>query len=107
VAARVLVVSEAALLALLASDAPFGVGWLIHLTPALVLGACIAATWRRPLAAGVSFVGLGLTATVFFHTYADPIVFLLVSAPPLVAGLLFLLGARARRLAAAAKPPTK
>ena len=89
--------TEAAFLALLASDAPFGVGWLIHLTPALVLAGCIAATWRRPVAAGVAILVLGLAATVAFHTYADLIVFLLISAPPLVAGLLFLLGARAQR----------
>jgi hypothetical protein len=54
----------------------------------------------------VSVLLFGLTVTVAFHTYANLAVFLLVSAPPLVAGFLFLLGARARRLAAAVEPPT-
>jgi uncharacterized protein (DUF983 family) len=97
--ARVLVIAEAAFLALLAMDVPLGFAWLVHLMPALVLALCVAFTWRHPVVAGACFVVLGAVATMLFHTYASLPAFLTVSAPTLLAGLLLLtegLAGRAR-----------
>ena len=94
--ARALVLSEAFFLALLAMDVPLGFAWLLHLAPAIVLVLSVAITWRRPMAAGLVVLSLGLLATLVFHTFRSIPAFLAVSGPLIVAGVLFLFAAAPR-----------
>jgi hypothetical protein len=65
-------------------------GFVIHLIPALILLGCTVLAWRNPRAGGIAFLVLGVGFTWFFHTYEDIVPFLILSAPLLVAGVLFL-----------------
>jgi len=61
----------------------------IHLIPALVLGALVAASFRRPGIGGVAFVGLALVyAATMSRGRLDWV--LVVSAPMSIVGVLFL-----------------
>jgi hypothetical protein len=46
--------------------------------------------WRWPLFGGTVLVLLGAYSVWFFHTYRNFFTLLLVSLPPIIAGLLFL-----------------
>ena len=69
-------------------------GFIIHLIPAFVLIAIYFVARKKPWIGGWIFIGLGVVFTLFFKTYKDFIVFLIVSFPALVVGVLFLLSAK-------------
>ncbi len=91
-------VGEGILLVLSASDEPLGLGWFVHLMPALVLGACTVFTWRRPMLAGVAFILLAVVGAAFFHAHANLSVLVVITTPLLLAGLLSVLGAPPNRV---------
>lgn len=69
------------------------VALFMHLIPSFLLIAATVIAWRWRMAGGVLFVLLGLISILFFRTYRDAMVFLLISMPSLVIGILFMLEA--------------
>ncbi|MBT3406029.1 hypothetical protein HN419_02570 [Candidatus Woesearchaeota archaeon] len=76
-----------------AFDTP-GIGFLIHLIPSFILIALIILAWKYEIIGGISFIILGIIFTIFFKTYKDPITILLISLPPIITGILFILNKR-------------
>jgi hypothetical protein len=67
------------------------VGMLMHiLAPGVAYLAAGWLAWRWPLFGGTVLVLLGAYSVWFFHTYRNFFTLLLVSLPPIIAGLLFL-----------------
>ena len=66
------------------------IGLFMHLIPSYILFAVTVLAWRYGVAGGLLFIGLGLLSIVFFETYRDLIVMLLVSVPPIIVGILFI-----------------
>jgi hypothetical protein len=67
------------------------VGFLMHNIPSFILIALLLVAWKWPLKGGVGFLLLGGLSVLFFNTFAQPIVFLIVSLPVIVTGALFVL----------------
>lgn len=63
----------------------------MHLIPSFLLIIVTVIAWRWRVSGGMLFVLLGLVSIVFFRTYVDVIVFLLISLPPMVLGIFFVL----------------
>lgn len=66
------------------------VGFFIHLMPSFLLLAMLIIFWKRPRYSGYVFLFLGIVFTLFFRTYLRLDVFLLISFPPLLIGILFI-----------------
>ncbi len=66
------------------------IGLFMHLIPSLVLIALLVVAWKWPRWGGIAFLVLGVIFTIFFKTYQDLVVFLLISLPVFVVGGLFL-----------------
>ncbi len=66
------------------------VGLFMHLLPSIILVAVILLSWHRERIGGIVFIVLGIVFTFFFKTYQDGVVFLLISFPVLLAGILFI-----------------
>jgi hypothetical protein len=47
--------------------------------------------WKKAKWGGWPFIIAGLCSIVFFKTYQDPIVLLIISFPPVLVGVLFIL----------------
>ncbi len=62
----------------------------MHLLPSLVLIGALVVAWKWEKIGGIIFIALSLVFTIFFNTYRDPRS-LLITAPVLVIGILFLL----------------
>ncbi len=76
-------------LSIFAFDEPFGTGFLIHLIPSFILIAILACSWKSFKLAGILTAVAGLGTVIFFKTYTDWIVFLIVSVPAIITGILF------------------
>lgn len=68
----------------------------MHLIPSFVLIGLLIWAWKKPFAGGIAWVVLSLIFTIFFKTYQDVIVFLLISVPVLLAGIFFIIGSKAK-----------
>lgn len=66
-------------------------GFVVSISPALVLITGMAVAWRYKLAGGIIVVTLGIIMTVLFQTYKYKQSFLLLSTPVLVTGILYIL----------------
>jgi hypothetical protein len=66
------------------------IGFLAHLTPAIVTAMVLAVAWRFPLVGGVFFMLLGMVFTIYFQTDRAAANFLMISMPLFVAGVLFI-----------------
>ncbi|NDJ52542.1 MAG: hypothetical protein GYB68_05565 [Chloroflexi bacterium] len=97
-APRILAILFALFLSLFALDV-FGefdtigetlIALFMHLIPTFILLAAIVIAWRWPFAGGLLFLALGLISVVFFRTAQEFISFMLVSAPALLIGAMFL-----------------
>ena len=71
-------------------------GFLIHLIPSFVLVGILILSWKYKLAGGITFIVLSIIFTIFFNTYKDIIVFLLISLPLLVIGTLFIVDSKVK-----------
>lgn len=94
---RILIVLFSLFLALFAFDTPFGIGFLIHLLPTIILLATLVLTWKKPTIAGILFVIEGIATIFVFNTYSDWFVFLIISVIPILVGIMFLV-AKSRKL---------
>jgi hypothetical protein len=64
--------------------------FLIHLIPSLVLFAITVVAWHNEKVGGILFLILGLVFTFFFETYKEISIFLAISGPVFLTGILFL-----------------
>jgi hypothetical protein len=80
-------------ISMFAFDTP-GIGFLIHLIPSIILLGLIILAWKYELIGGIAFIVLGIVFTIFFKTYKDIITILLISLPPIITGVLFILNKR-------------
>ena len=67
------------------------VGFLIHSIPSLLLIILLLFSRKWPLAGAIAGAILFLFFTVFFKTYRDPVIFVLISIPVLLIGTLYLM----------------
>jgi len=74
------------------------VALFMHLIPSLVLAGILAVAWKWEKIGGILFLILGIVFTLFFHTYEDLIVFLIVSLPVFLIGILFLINSRRKNV---------
>jgi hypothetical protein len=66
-------------------------GFLIHNIPVFILVLLLIFSWKKEKTGGIIFIILGLVFTFFFRTYTRIETFLLISFPPILSGILFLL----------------
>lgn len=63
----------------------------MHLIPSFVLTGILIVSWRHERLGGILYLILAIVFTLFFKTYEDVIVFLLITGPVLLVGILFLI----------------
>lgn len=66
-------------------------GFSIHLIPSFLLAAVLIYSWKYPLQGGVIFIFFSVLFTLYFKTYNQLEIFLLISLPPVVIGALFVI----------------
>lgn len=66
-------------------------GFLIHNIPVFFLTFLLILAWKKEKIGGLLFMFTGIVMTIFFRTYQDISTLLLISAPPIVIGVLFFL----------------
>jgi hypothetical protein len=94
--ARILGILFILFIELFALDSQSIVGFLIHSIPAFILLICFIYSWFNEKAGGAMFFVMGIVFTIFFKTYEEIINFLIISFPPLLIGILFLISGRGR-----------
>jgi hypothetical protein len=72
------------------------VALLIHLIPTYMIIIALAIAWRWDWLGGFLFVGLGLLYIILFQGRVGSMAYLIISGPPILVGLLFLVGWRYR-----------
>ncbi len=65
-------------------------GFLIHSAPSIAMVVVLGILWNRPFILGWIFIGAAAVMTVWFGTYVRMESFLMISLPPLAAGIIFL-----------------
>ena len=66
-------------------------GFLVHNIPVLILVAILIIAWKWELAGGALFILASVCGVVFFHSFSGNPASIIVIAPFLLAGLLFIL----------------
>jgi hypothetical protein len=92
--ARSLIVLYSLFLAIFALDTPFGIGLLVHLLPTIIILGTLVLTLKNHFIAGSLFILEGLGTIFIFHTYRDLFVFFIISAIPLLIGIMFLIASK-------------
>ena len=72
-------------------ESVFTLPWFVHLMPTIILGLILIFTWKKPLTSAIIFLILGFGFTLIFKTYSNWLIFLLISLPLILIGILFLL----------------
>jgi hypothetical protein len=67
------------------------VALFMHLVPSFIVVVALLISWKKRAIGGWIFLCLGLVSVLFFRTYRDFIVFLLISTPMFIIGLLLLI----------------
>ena len=95
---RILVMLFALFTVVISFDAFGGAGslwsklgaFIVHNIFFFILSFILIATWSKPLIAGVLFIVFAIAIVIVFHARWSGISYLLIGAPPLVVGLLFI-----------------
>jgi hypothetical protein len=66
-------------------------GFLIHIIPSFILVIGLIISWKHPVLGGCLFIIAGIIFTLYFGTYKNLEVFLVISLPVLLEGLIFVL----------------
>jgi len=66
------------------------VAFFMHNVPTFLLIAVLIVAWKWPKIGGILFLVLALASLIFFKTYQDIIVVLIITLPPAVIGALFI-----------------
>jgi hypothetical protein len=64
--------------------------FLIHLIPSFVLVIGLIISWKHPMIGGYFFLLAGIMFTLFFGATRDFEIFLMISAPVFLEGLIFI-----------------
>lgn len=75
-------------------DVSFGMkilGFLEHNIPVIILAAFLIIAWKWELAGGVLFILGSVSGTIFFNSFSGNPASLIVIAPFLVSGILFII----------------
>jgi prepilin signal peptidase PulO-like enzyme (type II secretory pathway) len=75
-------------------DDSFGLkmlGFLVHNIPVLILIVILIISWKWEMAGGVLFILASISGTVFFHSFSGNPGSLIVIAPFLIIGILFII----------------
>ncbi|MFA5071660.1 MAG: hypothetical protein WC511_04865 [Candidatus Pacearchaeota archaeon] len=86
---RTLIVMYILFISMFALDTEFGLGFFMHLIPSFILLAILIFTWKKPKIAGIFFGLFGIATIFYYGTYSDWRIFLMISLPPILAGILF------------------
>ena len=65
--------------------------FFLHLIPSFTLIICLWIAWNNRLFGGLLFMLMALMFTVYFGTFREWTSFLLISAPPAIIGILFMI----------------
>lgn len=65
--------------------------FIVHLTPAIVTAGFLWLAWRFPIIGGLFLMMLGMVFTIYFRSDRTLLLFMMISFPLLLAGLLFIL----------------
>lgn len=66
-------------------------GFLIHNIPTFIILFALYLSWKKPMYGGATFIVISAFFTIFFRTYQRWDTFVLISAPILLIGVLFIL----------------
>lgn len=88
--ARTLIILYILFISLFSLDTPFGLGFLIHLLPTIILTITLIATWKFPKIAGILFIIEGLGTIIVWNTYRELFVFFVISLTLILIGSIFL-----------------
>jgi hypothetical protein len=66
-------------------------GFLIHNIPVLILTAVLIIAWKWEVAGGILFILASLVSFIYFHSFSGNPGSIVVIAPFLIAGILFIL----------------
>jgi len=66
-------------------------GFVIHNIPVMILIVILIISWKWELAGGALFILASISGTFFYHSFSGNPVSLVVIAPFLLAGILFIL----------------
>jgi len=69
-------------------------GFLIHNIPAMVLAAVLLVAWKHEFIGGIIFIGLFVVMSILFRSFMGNPASLIVIAPFLLIGILFILHSR-------------
>lgn len=64
--------------------------FIVHLTPAIVTAGFLWLAWRFPIIGGLFLMMLGMVFTIYFRTDRTFQLFMMISFPLFLAGLLFI-----------------
>ena len=65
--------------------------FFFHSIPSWIYLIVLVLTWRKYIIAGISFIVIGILSILFFKTYGNINIFLLVSVPPILIGLSYII----------------
>jgi hypothetical protein len=65
--------------------------FIIHGLPSWILIIVLAITWKKPFLAGISVIILSSLGMIFFSTYQHLSGFFVVTLPPMLIGLSFII----------------
>ncbi|MFO7815222.1 MAG: hypothetical protein R6V14_05755 [Halanaerobiales bacterium] len=66
-------------------------GFLIQLTPPVILLIILIFFWKKPLYSGLSYILLGIIFALFFNAYSNIYSLLILSIVPAGLGILFII----------------
>jgi|GEM_PF-6277388 len=87
--ARIIIIVIAVVYGLFATDSDSIIGFFISLLPSVFLLLLLLFTWKKPKAACIVFFNGFIMTTLFFHTYRNAAVFMIISLPVLIPSVLF------------------
>lgn len=93
--AKIVAVLYIILITMFAFDVPIlSWGFLIHLIPTIIFVICLVVALFKPKIGGILFILAGIWTMIFFNTYRDWFVFLVISLVPIITGILFFISKR-------------
>jgi hypothetical protein len=96
--ARLLLFAYGVFLLLIALGEGITEGGYPHIFPPLFILIIVTTFWNRPIISALAVFIVFLATTLYFKTYDEISVFLIISLPLAIASILFLLGSKLKAL---------
>jgi hypothetical protein len=96
--ARLLLLAYGVFLLLIALGEGITEGGFMHALPPLAILIVVTVLWNKPMWSAVAVFILFVVTTLFFNTYEQIGVFLIISLPLALASILFLIGNKVKAL---------